>query len=186
MTSASGDGPKILEFPNAEVSPEERARRLKVEVERLASLPPVERLFYIECENVAEKHGVSRAAMKAMVEATIRENEKKAREDNACSASTRTTLRQNVRWRASRRRRNVRRSEPIKRLSASARSARKRSKRSPNYPAWRTRYALLNLRSGRAKTSTSCATNSRPITFRRISTPSLLSHGTSRLIRMHS
>jgi len=83
MTSASGDGPKILEFPNAEVSPEERARRLKVEVERLASLPPVERLFYIECENVAEKHGVSRAAMKAMVEATIRENEKKAREDKA-------------------------------------------------------------------------------------------------------
>src|SRR5262249_41254860 len=81
MTSTSGDGPKILEFPNAEVSPEERARRLKVEVERLASLPPVERLFYIECENVAEKHGGSRAAMKAMVEATIRENEKTAAED---------------------------------------------------------------------------------------------------------
>src|SRR5262249_44315009 len=101
---------------------------------------------------------------------------------NACSASRRTTLRPNVRWSASRRSRNVSRSEPIKRLSASARSARKRSKRSPNYPAWRTRYALLNLRSGRAKTSTSCATNSRPITFRRISTPSLLSHGTSRLI----
>jgi len=79
----SGDDPKTLESPNAEVSPEERARRLKVEVERLAGLPAVERLFYIESDGVAEKHGVSRAVLKEMVEATIRANEKKAREDKA-------------------------------------------------------------------------------------------------------
>src|SRR6516164_6781805 len=79
----NGDDPKILELPKAGIAPEERARRLKVEVERLAGLPAVERLFYIESDDVAEKHGVSRADLKAMVEATIRANEKKAREDKA-------------------------------------------------------------------------------------------------------
>ena len=79
----NGDDPKILELPKAEIAPEERARRLKVEVERLAGLPAVERLFYIESDGVAEKHGVSRAVLKEMVEATIRANEKKAREDKA-------------------------------------------------------------------------------------------------------
>src|SRR5262249_8212490 len=80
----SGDDPKkIVEFPKAEIVPEERARRLKMEVERLASLPVVERLFYVECEDVAEKHGVSRDVMKAMVEAQIKANEKSAREDKA-------------------------------------------------------------------------------------------------------
>jgi hypothetical protein len=80
----SGDDPKkIVEFPKAEIVPEERARRLKMEVERLASLPVVERLFYVECEDVAEKHGVSRDVMKAMVKAQIKANEKRAREDRA-------------------------------------------------------------------------------------------------------
>jgi putative DNA primase/helicase len=77
----SGDDPKTLEYPNAELSPEQRARRLKVEVDRLASLPVVEWMFYLE--GVAEKYGVWRADLKAMVEATIRANEKKAREDKA-------------------------------------------------------------------------------------------------------
>ena len=80
----SGDDPKqIVEFPKAEIVPEERARRLKIEVDRLASLPVVEWLFYVECKDVAEKHGFSRDVMKAMVEATIKANEKKAREDKA-------------------------------------------------------------------------------------------------------
>src|SRR6516165_7282896 len=79
----NGDDPKILELPKAGIAPEERARRLKVEVERLAGLPAVERMFYIESGGVAEKHGVSRAVLKEMVETTIRANEKKAREDMA-------------------------------------------------------------------------------------------------------
>ena len=69
---------KIVDFPKAEVDPEERARRLKVEVERLANLPPVEWMLYLS-EGVAEKHGVDRADMKKMIEATIKAREKKAR-----------------------------------------------------------------------------------------------------------
>jgi len=80
----SGDDPKkILEFPKAEVPPEERARRLTVEVDRLAGLPVSEWMFYIECEGVAKKHGVTPGQLKQMVQATIKEREKKAREDRA-------------------------------------------------------------------------------------------------------
>ena len=47
----SGDDPKqIVEFPKAEIVPEERARRLKIEVDRLASLPVVEWRYYVECD----------------------------------------------------------------------------------------------------------------------------------------
>ena len=71
----SGDDPKkIVEFPKAELPPEERACRLKIEAERLARLPAVEWLFYVESGGVAEKHGVSRAVLKEMVETTIRAN----------------------------------------------------------------------------------------------------------------
>ena len=79
----SRDDSKIVDLPKAEVTSEERARRLKSEVDRLASLPVFEWMFYIATEGVAEKHGVSRADMKKMIEATIKEREKKAREDKA-------------------------------------------------------------------------------------------------------
>ena len=79
----SGDDPKSVEFPKAEVPPEEQARRLRVEVERLAGLPAVERLFYIECEGIAEKHGVTRPILKKMVDSTVEANEKRANEDKA-------------------------------------------------------------------------------------------------------
>ena len=78
------DDPKILGFPKAEeVPPEERARRLRVEVERLASFSASEWLYYVECTGVAEKHGVSRDILREMIETTIKANEKKAREDKA-------------------------------------------------------------------------------------------------------
>jgi hypothetical protein len=80
-SSTSGDGNSVVEFPQQEIAPEERARRLRVEVDRLARLPLVEWLFYLE--GIAEKHSVPRADLKAMVEATVRANEKKAREDKA-------------------------------------------------------------------------------------------------------
>jgi hypothetical protein len=79
----SGDDPKSVAFPKAEVSPEEQARRLRVEVERLAGLPAVERLFYIECEGIAEKHGVTRPVLKKMVDSAVEANEKRANEDKA-------------------------------------------------------------------------------------------------------
>jgi hypothetical protein len=82
-SSTSGGGNKVVDFSKPEVAPEERARRLKVEVDRLASLPVVEWMYYVHDDGVAEKHGVSRAAMRAMIEATVKANEKKAREDKA-------------------------------------------------------------------------------------------------------
>ena len=86
----SGDDPKqIVEFPKAEIVPEERARRLKIEVDRLASLPVVEWRYYVECTDVAEKHGVSHIVMKAMVEATIKERGDQAREKDEPRAAER-------------------------------------------------------------------------------------------------
>jgi hypothetical protein len=72
---------KIVDFPKAEVASDERAHRLKVEVERLANQSPTEWMFWLD--GVAEQHGVPRADLKAMIETTIKVNEKKAREDKA-------------------------------------------------------------------------------------------------------
>jgi hypothetical protein len=80
----SGDDlKKKVDFPKAEAPLEERARRLKAEVDRLASLPVVEWRFYLKTDGVAEKHGMSLAEMTILIEATIKEREKKAREDRA-------------------------------------------------------------------------------------------------------
>ena len=78
----SGDE-KIVEFPKAEVPPEERACRLKTEVDRLASLPGVEWLFYVEVLMSPKSTACRAPVMKAMIEATIKANEKKAGEDKA-------------------------------------------------------------------------------------------------------
>ena len=76
---ADDDG-RIVPFPGPEPVPdEERARRLRLEVERLARLPTVEWMFYLD--DTAKKHGVERAVLREMVETVIRENEKKAAED---------------------------------------------------------------------------------------------------------
>jgi flagellar biosynthesis GTPase FlhF len=70
---------KIVEFPQSE---EEHARRLRLEVERLAQLPVAEWLYYLE-QGVAEKHGIEPAMMREMVEATIKAKEKQLRIDKA-------------------------------------------------------------------------------------------------------
>jgi hypothetical protein len=75
------DSNKVIGFPTGDLPPEERARRLTVEVDRLAGLPVVEWMFYLP--DIAKKHGVLPADLKKMVEATIREREKKSREDRA-------------------------------------------------------------------------------------------------------
>jgi putative DNA primase/helicase len=69
---------KIITFP---VPDEERARRLAAEVERLARLPVFEWMLYVD--DVAKKHGVESAKLKETIEATIKVNEKKAREAKA-------------------------------------------------------------------------------------------------------
>jgi Protein of unknown function (DUF3631) len=73
----------VVGFPKSEpeLTPEERARRLKAEVERLARQSPAEWMFWLD--DSAQRHGVELAKLKAMVEATIKANEKKAREDKA-------------------------------------------------------------------------------------------------------
>jgi len=68
---------QVVAFPDAE----ERARRLRVEVERLARLPAVEWMFYLP--DIAKKHGIEDTALKRMVEAVIKENEKKRRAEQA-------------------------------------------------------------------------------------------------------
>jgi len=69
---------KVIEFPKLA---EERARKLRAEVERLSRLPPVEWMFYLP--DVATKHAVDAGELKKMVEATIAATEKQRREDKA-------------------------------------------------------------------------------------------------------
>ena len=77
-TMVDDNPPKnVVQFPNAE----ERARRLRVEVERLSQLPTVEWMFYVESEGYAERYGVDKTALKRMIGAIIKANEKKAKED---------------------------------------------------------------------------------------------------------
>lgn len=64
-----------------EVGSEERARRLGVEVERLARLPPFEWLLYLD--ETARRYEVPPTKLKQMIEATVRANERKAREAKA-------------------------------------------------------------------------------------------------------
>jgi len=74
-----GDRPAtVVPFP---VPDEERARRVKAEVERQARLSPGEYLLYLD--DTAKKYGVDKAVLKAMIEAVIAENEKKRRGDQA-------------------------------------------------------------------------------------------------------
>jgi uncharacterized protein DUF3631 len=78
----SNDEKKIVDFPTPpEVSPEERAHRLKAEVDRLAAQCPTEWLFWLL--DSAERHGIEPAQMKAMIEATVKANARKAREEKA-------------------------------------------------------------------------------------------------------
>jgi hypothetical protein len=75
----------VVPFPpaddsNSDADTEERARRLAVEVERLALLPTVEWQFYVTTEDYT-RFGIDNAAVRKMVEAAVKENEKKRREE---------------------------------------------------------------------------------------------------------
>ena len=165
----SRDDSKIVDFQKAEVTSEERARRLKSEVDRLASMPVVEWMFYL-AEGAAEKHGVSHVDMKKMIEATIKDREKKEREDRAEDHRSEQRAEKEEKKESKarheeerkRKKRSENRGAPRKKKNASARTARKRLKQSPSCRAWRMRYALPNWRSGRARTSTCCVRSSRP------------------------
>jgi putative DNA primase/helicase len=73
---------KVARFP-VSISPEEWARRLKVEVDRLARQSPTEWLYYVALDGYAEKYGVNKTTLRQMVEATVKAHEKEAREAKA-------------------------------------------------------------------------------------------------------
>jgi putative DNA primase/helicase len=60
---------------------DERVRRLRLEVDRLARLPTVEWQLYVETTDLAAKYGLDKAKLTAMVKAVIAENEKQVREN---------------------------------------------------------------------------------------------------------
>lgn len=63
------------------VTTEERGRRLQVAVDRLAKQSPVERVLWLD--RTAEEHGIEPAKLKAMIDATIKEDEKRQRAQKA-------------------------------------------------------------------------------------------------------
>jgi putative DNA primase/helicase len=77
---ADGDDDRIVPFPGPEPVPdEERARRLRAEVERLARLSPGEYLLYLD--DTAKRYGVDKAVLREMIETVIAGIEKKQQED---------------------------------------------------------------------------------------------------------
>jgi hypothetical protein len=69
----------VVPFPQSD---EERARRLKIEVERLARLSVSEQALWIEgTPGYAEKFGTDKVTLRCMVDAVAKDIEKRARED---------------------------------------------------------------------------------------------------------
>src|SRR5580704_4272070 len=72
---------KVLDFPKAEITSEEKARRAMAEAKRLASLAPGEWQLWIA--RAVERLGVPRATLEGLISAIIKDSERKAREDKA-------------------------------------------------------------------------------------------------------
>jgi putative DNA primase/helicase len=71
----------VVPFQPSPASDDERARRLKFEVERLARQSPAEWMFWLE--DSAKKHGIEPVQLREMIEATIKAAEKQARQAQA-------------------------------------------------------------------------------------------------------
>src|SRR6202040_1309894 len=72
---------KVFDFPKAEITSEEKARRAMAEAKRLASLSPGEWRLWID--RTAERLGGPRATLEGLISAIIKDRERKAREDKA-------------------------------------------------------------------------------------------------------
>jgi hypothetical protein len=72
---------KVFDFPKAEITSEEKARRAMAEARRLASLAPGEWRLWID--RAAERLGVSHATLEGLISAIIKDSERKTREDKA-------------------------------------------------------------------------------------------------------
>jgi hypothetical protein len=77
--SASDDPRNVVNLHGGD----DRARRLSIEVERLARLPTIEWMFYVEGAGYAERFGVDKTTLKRMVEASLKEADKKQRDEKA-------------------------------------------------------------------------------------------------------
>jgi hypothetical protein len=71
----------VLDFPKAEITSEGKARRAMAEAKRLANLSPGEWRLWID--RSAERLGVPRATLEALISAIIKDSERKVREDKA-------------------------------------------------------------------------------------------------------
>jgi putative DNA primase/helicase len=74
------DDKNVVDFPNID---EERARRLKVEVERLSRLSYTEWAYYVSLPGYSEKYGVDAGMLTKLVQAEVSKAEKKEREEKA-------------------------------------------------------------------------------------------------------
>jgi hypothetical protein len=72
---------KVFDFPKAEITSEEKARRAMAEAKRLAGLAPGEWRLWID--RTAERLGVLRSTLEGLISAIINDSERKAREDKA-------------------------------------------------------------------------------------------------------
>ena len=79
--SSNTDRGEVVQLRPTEITPEERARRVQVEVERRARQSTVEWMFWLP--SLAERHGLPEAKLKQMIEAQVRANEKNEREAKA-------------------------------------------------------------------------------------------------------
>src|SRR5262245_19174124 len=77
MNNDSQTKGQVVDFPNTD----ERARRVCALVEMRARQPHIEWLLYLSDD--AQKYDLEEAALKRMIEAVIKENEKKEREEQA-------------------------------------------------------------------------------------------------------
>src|SRR5271169_6061862 len=72
---------KVLDFPKAEITSEEKARRAMAEARRLASLAPGEWRLWID--RAAERLGVPHATLEGLISPIIKDSERKTREEKA-------------------------------------------------------------------------------------------------------
>jgi hypothetical protein len=88
MTSSTGeDGDKVVPFRPPEITPEERARRLQNEVERLARLSVTEWMFWIDY-GVGEQFRVDKATLTQMVERPGEQKERARSQSRGPTART--------------------------------------------------------------------------------------------------
>ena len=111
---------KVLDFPKAEITSEEKARRAMAEARRLASLAPGEWRLWID--RAAERLGVPHATLEGLISAIIKDSEIKAREHKAEARRQEERVR-----REQRERKREQQRESTRRPNAKARKNRKHS-----------------------------------------------------------